>query len=276
MRVQQRRLAGVRVADQRDRGHRGPLALGTLHGAGALDVLEAPAQDGDPVAGQAAVGLDLGLAGAPRADPATEALEVASTALACAPGCIRAGRARPGACPRRCPRARRRCRGSPWFDRRPASRRPPPGCAPGGPSARRRRRSGSRRRPSRQPSLPRPCPARDRCWGAALRAAGASPRPPPHRRCAAARRAPEGRLPRRGRRRRTHADEPAVWALLHSAMPRWGRCDRCGLSPFPYQSRGNAGASPQRPRAPSRSTASSSRSSGVVSEIRNQPSPAGP
>ncbi len=76
-RVQQRRLAGVRVADERDRRQRRALALGALHRARALDVLQAPAQRRDAVARQAAVGLDLRLAGAPRADPAAEPLEVA-------------------------------------------------------------------------------------------------------------------------------------------------------------------------------------------------------
>ena len=79
-RVQQRRLAGVGVADERDRRQRGALALGALHRARALDVLEAPAQRGDAVAREAAVGLDLRLARAPRADAAAEALEVAPQA----------------------------------------------------------------------------------------------------------------------------------------------------------------------------------------------------
>ena len=75
-RVEQRRLAGVGVADERDRRQRGALALGALHGARALDVLEAALERGDAVAREAAVGLDLRLAGAPRADSAAEALEV--------------------------------------------------------------------------------------------------------------------------------------------------------------------------------------------------------
>ncbi len=75
-RVEQRRLAGVGVADERDRRQRGALALGALHGAGALDVLQAALERGDAIAREAAVGLDLRLAGAPRADAAAEALEV--------------------------------------------------------------------------------------------------------------------------------------------------------------------------------------------------------
>ena len=43
-RVQQRRLAGVRVARQRDRGQVRPLALGALGGAGGPDVVEPAAQ----------------------------------------------------------------------------------------------------------------------------------------------------------------------------------------------------------------------------------------
>ena len=75
-RVQQRRLAGVGVADERDRRQRRALALGALHRARALDVLQAAAQHGDAVARQASIGLDLRLPRPPRADPAAEALEV--------------------------------------------------------------------------------------------------------------------------------------------------------------------------------------------------------
>ena len=78
--VQQRRLAGVGVAHQRDRRQRRALALGALHRARALHVLEAPAQRRDAVARQPAVRLDLRLPRAPRADPAAEALEVAPQA----------------------------------------------------------------------------------------------------------------------------------------------------------------------------------------------------
>jgi hypothetical protein len=75
--VQERRLAGVGVAHERNRRQRCALALGTLHGARALDVLQTAAQGRDPVTRQAAVGLDLGLPWAPRADATAEALEVA-------------------------------------------------------------------------------------------------------------------------------------------------------------------------------------------------------
>ena len=75
-RVEQRRLARVGVARECDRGQRGALALGAHRGARAAHVLQAPAQRRDPVAREAAVGLDLGLARPSRADPAAEALEV--------------------------------------------------------------------------------------------------------------------------------------------------------------------------------------------------------
>ncbi len=79
-RVQQRRLAGVGVAHQRHRRRGRALALGALDRARALDVLEAPAQRCDAVARKAPVGLDLRLARAPRADAAAEPLEVAPQA----------------------------------------------------------------------------------------------------------------------------------------------------------------------------------------------------
>ncbi len=75
-RVQQRALARVGVADERDVRQRRPLALGAHHRAGALHMLQTTAQRGDAVAGQAPVGLDLGLPRSTRADPAAEALQV--------------------------------------------------------------------------------------------------------------------------------------------------------------------------------------------------------
>ena len=68
-----------------------------------------------------------------------------SRGRACGRGCTRAARARPGACPRRCGRGRRRCRGSPRCGRSPARRGRSRGCAPGAARARRRRRPGWRR-----------------------------------------------------------------------------------------------------------------------------------
>ena len=71
--VEQRRLAGVRVAGQRDAGQVRALALGAHHLAVGLDVLEPPPQRGDAVAREPAVGLDLRLARAPGADAADAA-----------------------------------------------------------------------------------------------------------------------------------------------------------------------------------------------------------
>ena len=80
-RVQESRLAGVRVARQRDGRQAGALALGTHRRARRLRVLQAATQGRDAVARQPAVGLDLRLARAPGADTAVhaagaEALEV--------------------------------------------------------------------------------------------------------------------------------------------------------------------------------------------------------
>ena len=75
-RVQERRLADVRVAGEGDRRRLGALPLLAPRRALPLDRLQLAAQDGDPVAGQAAVGLELRLARAARPDAAAEALEV--------------------------------------------------------------------------------------------------------------------------------------------------------------------------------------------------------
>ena len=80
-RVQQRRLARVRVAGEGDGGQVRALALGALGGARGLHLVQAALQDRDAVAREAAVGLDLRLARAAGADAAdaaagAEALEV--------------------------------------------------------------------------------------------------------------------------------------------------------------------------------------------------------
>ena len=72
-RVEQRRLAGVRVAGERDVGQVRALALGAHHRARGLHVLEPAAQGRDAVAREPAVGLDLRLARAPGADAADAA-----------------------------------------------------------------------------------------------------------------------------------------------------------------------------------------------------------
>ena len=80
-RVEERRLAGVGVAGERHGGHGRGLATGSHHVAVAPNADEPAAQGGDPVARQAAVGLDLRLARTPGPDAAVhaaraEALEV--------------------------------------------------------------------------------------------------------------------------------------------------------------------------------------------------------
>ena len=72
-RVQQRRLAGVGVARERDVGQVRALALGALGGARGLHLVQAAAQDRDAVAREPAVGLDLRLARAAGADAADAA-----------------------------------------------------------------------------------------------------------------------------------------------------------------------------------------------------------
>ena len=75
-RVEQRRLAGVRIARERDLRQVGAVALGPHHLAGAADVREPALERRDPVAGEAPVGLDLRLARAAGADAAAEPLQV--------------------------------------------------------------------------------------------------------------------------------------------------------------------------------------------------------
>ncbi len=80
-RVEEGRLAGVRVAGQRHPRQRGALAPGPHHAPVALEPGQPPAQGGDAVAGEPPIGLDLALARAPGADPAVhparaEALEM--------------------------------------------------------------------------------------------------------------------------------------------------------------------------------------------------------
>jgi hypothetical protein len=60
-RVQQRRLAGVRVSGERHLRKMGAIALGALRGTGLLDAFEPPSQRRDPVTREPPVGLDLRL-----------------------------------------------------------------------------------------------------------------------------------------------------------------------------------------------------------------------
>ena len=75
-RVEQRRLAGVGVAGERDGRQRGAVALAAHHLARAVLLVEPALERGDSVARQPAVGLDLALARAPGADSGAEALQV--------------------------------------------------------------------------------------------------------------------------------------------------------------------------------------------------------
>ena len=75
-RVEERRLAGVRVAGERDRRRLAAAAFLPADVALAAEALEALPQERDAAAREAAVGLELRLAGAAGADAAAEALEV--------------------------------------------------------------------------------------------------------------------------------------------------------------------------------------------------------
>ena len=71
-RVQQRRLARVRVSGERDRGQLRALSLGAHHRAAGAHVAELALQRRDPVAREPAVGLDLGLTRSTGADSAVD------------------------------------------------------------------------------------------------------------------------------------------------------------------------------------------------------------
>ncbi len=75
-RVQERRLADVRVAGERDRRCLRPLPLAPPLAALAPHLREAALEERDAAPRDAPVGLELRLAGAARADAAAEALEV--------------------------------------------------------------------------------------------------------------------------------------------------------------------------------------------------------
>src|SRR6185503_10775750 len=79
-RVEQRRLAGVRVADERDGWDVGALALLAADLALTFDALEPVAQVADPPAHESPVRFELRLAGAPQPDAAFLPLEVRPTA----------------------------------------------------------------------------------------------------------------------------------------------------------------------------------------------------
>jgi hypothetical protein len=74
--VQQRRLAGVRIAGQRHRWELRALALGPHHGPAGAHLRQLALQRRDPVACQPPVGLDLGLPRAAGADSAAQPFEM--------------------------------------------------------------------------------------------------------------------------------------------------------------------------------------------------------
>src|SRR5262245_16033754 len=74
--VQQRGLARVRIADERDDGHAARLATIALEPAVDAHTLEIFGDLTDAMADHPAVGLDLGLAGSPRPDAGAQPLEM--------------------------------------------------------------------------------------------------------------------------------------------------------------------------------------------------------
>ena len=124
-RVEQRRLAGVGVAGEGDTGQRGALAPGTHHAAVALEPRRAGGAARRCGRGPGGGRSRSGSHPAPwcrcrRPSCRRRVARGGSRAPACGPCCIRAGPARPAACPRPSGRGRRRCRGSPRCDRSPA------------------------------------------------------------------------------------------------------------------------------------------------------------
>ena len=75
-RVEQRRLAGVRVADDADGRDQPPVAPAGCRRPLPAHVLDALLHLGDPRSDDPPVGLELGLAGTPRADAAARARQV--------------------------------------------------------------------------------------------------------------------------------------------------------------------------------------------------------
>ena len=192
--VEQRRLARVGVADEGDHGHAARPCAGRGAGGGAPARARARSRIfSDAVADHAPVGLELRLAGAPRADAAAQALEVLPL-----PDEARQQVGELGQLDLELALHGARALGEDVEDERGAvddlaaraSRR---GCAPGRATARRRRSSGRRRSRSGQRldllDLALAEVERGRRRLALLGDAGPPPRPPPTRRGGPARRA---------------------------------------------------------------------------------------
>ncbi len=79
-RIEQGRLAGIRVADKRNGRHFGTHAVLPVHRAARVDVLEARVQLPDPAPEEAAIRFQLGLTGTAQADAAFLPLEVSPAA----------------------------------------------------------------------------------------------------------------------------------------------------------------------------------------------------
>ena len=280
-RVEQRGLARVGVAGQRDRRQLRPLALGAHRRAVRAHVAELALERGDAVAGEPAIGLDLRLTGAARSDAAAEALEVRPQAAHAREVVLELGQLdlqlarRPSAaCPAKMSRitAVRSTTGTPrafsrlrsWRGRQLVVAGHHVGVAGG----------------DRGLDLVELPLAQVGVRVRAGRDAGRSPRPRRRRPSAAAPRARRDRRLRGARRCRAPAAWPAPWAACRRCAKGWSvRVDCASLTSSVERRRSppRVAAPPGYPaRARRRATASSSRSSGVVREMRKKPSPLGP
>ena len=119
-RVQQRRLADVRVPGERDGRRARPAPLLAARRPLSAEAPQAALDERDARSARAAGRSRAGSPPAPASRRRRRVARGAATSLACAGGCTRAARARPGASPRRFVRAGRRCRGSAASGRRRA------------------------------------------------------------------------------------------------------------------------------------------------------------